>query len=68
MSFSFQSGCGGLSQCFKPYMAKKDFAGIAAALPTANLPSDKSLLQGIKNRRKKEQALFKTATGVMSGC
>lgn len=62
-SFCFNDGQQGTIAAWTAKMKAKDFNGIAAAFPSTDTDN------GVRTtRRTKEQALFRTATSVKSGC
>ena len=63
VSFTYNSGCGGVSRDFKSYMTKGDYTGICEDLPSTNT------LDGLlTSRREKEAALCSKATSEKSSC
>ena len=63
VSFTYNSGCGALSQYFTQQMTSSDFAGICSALPSTNTKGGE-----VTTRRQQESTLCGTPTGEMSGC
>ncbi|MCJ1326126.1 hypothetical protein MMC10_002790 [Thelotrema lepadinum] len=63
VSFTYNSGCGGVSKYFRSDMQSSNFAGICSSLPTTN-----TLGGELSSRRQKEGAFCSQASNQKSGC
>lgn len=63
VSFTYNSGCGGVQKYFTTDMSNSNFAGICSSLPTTN-----TLNGELSSRRQKEGSFCSQATSAKSGC
>jgi lysozyme len=63
VSFTYNSGCGGVQKYFESFMQQSNFAGICSALPTTN-----TLGGQLSSRRQQEGAFCSQASSAKSGC
>jgi len=63
VSFTYNSGCGGVKKYFNTYMTSSNFAGICKDLPTTNTLSGQ-----LSSRRQQEGSFCSQASSAKSGC